>query len=596
MLMSPSMMLSFSYETLTILMAIAAVLCLGVALLIFLSKTNSGTPQHPQVDAPNGDAASTPQSAANIATPPAAGVASPDAAASPGHVQEDMSTDAAPLDPITEPPVPERFVPEENDAIKAEKAGNFEEAARLWHERGNPWAEMNALRKCNEKNNLAELELAMGQIHDAVNHMQAILAESPSDEVTRLRLVQCLLDLGRVQQAKDLVEVVIPNDAPLKATAPFLTRSARSFEAYGDIRSAQKYYRSAASRGVEVDDLSTRLVYLNQISRLLKTTPPSTQKPGSQDLLKRAVSLADSSTDVGKLDAVVGDKPLNTPPPLNFDHLEPHKIIVGHLALGGDPNEVTYSVRSIMSTASRFTLMRLVGERPASAVFEAVDCLLDCPVAIKVSRISAEGADLDVLQERLHAISLLNHPNLTKTTFVDRFGPLVRSVTEFHAGGNVASLITKMGNIGLPLMLRLLIQVAAGIGHAHRFGILHGDLRPENIMIGHDQLIKVVDFALQPWPVRFLPTDEISSRSDIPVQMADHEILTDITQFADLVEYLLEYTIVSPHLAQNMPENYDPVEELREVVSRARQNSFSSILQVRRILLQVLSNALPGQG
>ncbi len=481
----------------------------------------------------------------------------------------------------------DREIPSAEDARLAMEAGDYAKAAEIGNRRGNIAAERDAVAKVGDTARLAELDRALGDLLSAIEHYRISLDAAPEDENVRLRLIQALLDFSKIDEARPLVDAVSGEEGPIQGSARFLFEAARSFEAANAIRVARGYYRAAAARGVEVEDLSTRLIYLNQLTRLAEAAPPQSQRP---DL--SAAMEDESPEEFREASPALETRRLRSggPGAPGASVLEDHSIVVGHLALGGDQRESGYSVRSVASTASRFRYNRLIGERDLTAVFEGVDCLLDCPVAIRISRIGVTGEEFEILRHRLRVISQLNHPNLTKMTFVDHFGPIIRIATEYNGGGTLPAMVKRLDRIGLPLMLRILNQVATGLGTAHMHGILHGDLRPQNIMIGHDQLVKIVDFALQPWPVRSVPSGE-TSRQEIP-SGGNHEVQGDIRQFADLVETLLESVIVAPQLAEAKP-NYDPVEELRDLVAKAREGRFSSILQIQRILLQVLDASIP---
>lgn len=552
------------------------IVCLVVAIVLFRQSNRdlapgASTPAQPLPNAPSGPAAAT-TAAEDETQPPAP---------RPSQTQPKYDAETEDVDSSAS-------IPSEQDARQAEANGEFVRAAEMWRRRGNLLAEREALAKAGDPLRQADLERALGRDKQASVLYREALGKDPANERVRLRLVQTLLDIDEKAKARELVDVVSPADSPMTASALFLTDAARSFEAWGDIRTAQAIYRSAASRGVEIDDLSTRLMYLNQLTRLAEIPAGSQQRPdpmaGFDDERPEAAGATLETRRLG---------PTTPAPSAPRNSLEPHGIIVGHMALGGDVRESGYSVRSIASTAARFRYMRLVGERDRTAVFEGIDRLLDCPVAVRISRINCTGRDFEVLCERLKAIAQLNHPNLTKMTFADHYGPIVRIATEYNGGGTILTLLKRLDRIGLPLMLRILNQVTAALANAHGHGILHGDLRPQNIMIGHDQLIKIVDFALQPWPVRAMPAGE-TSRLDTPLNLQEHEIQTDIKQFADLLDFLLPNVVVAPSLKEAKPE-YDPIEELREVVSRAREGRFSSIIQVQRILFQILDACMPGQ-
>lgn len=479
-----------------------------------------------------------------------------------------------------------REIPTTEEARAAEASGDYLKAADCWRARGDLIPERLALLKADAPLRLALLELALEMNEEAIPRLKNALSTSPSEEKLRLRLIEALLDQERPQEAKALADAVVPESSPVCASAKFVAAVARAFEAFGDLDVALEYYKVAANRDQILADVPVRLMYLHQIMRMASALPPQPDARTPSKFIRKALDesqasfLEDAAT--GEVSASADEATL----------LNNHEVIVGHLALGGGTREFRHSVRSSASVASRLALTRLVAERTASAVFEGVDQMLDCPVAIKVSRVSTHSPDFEILRQRLQAISLINHPNVSKLTYADCYGGVIRVVTEYHSGGSLSVMAQRLEQIGLPLILRILLQVTSGIAAAHRHGIMHGDLRPENIMVGHDQLIKVHDFSLHPWPVR-RPDPDQTPREGNPSGMQENEIQMDLSQFADIVEFLIDKAMVPVSSAERPSILADPLEELREMVKRARRAEFSSFAHAHRILAQILDRSMP---
>lgn len=511
-----------------------------------------------------------------------------------------------PIPPTTRPAVRKRsrrVIPSREEAVLAEDVGDFGRAASIWKQRGNRVAQLRALTRANDQAGLARLEMALGWPELAIPRLEALIQEHSDDIDLRLKLFHAYLDLDKIDEARALAYAVFEDPGHLPVTAGHLVRLAAGFEAKGEQDMALKFYGEASRRPDVPEDVEIRILYLEEVNRL--QDPPETTS--GEYAASGVVALAlDEPTERKspspeemldqELDEAAGEQrqspaPQEQPSRIGRPILQGHEVIVGHLALGGERDRNGFSTRSVASPSSRYKLKRLAGEARHTALFEAVDCLLDCPVAIKLWHVAMMESDFDILRDRLRAIAKLNHPNLTKTTFVDRTGNVVRVVTEYHSGGNLEDMLSRMEKVGLPLMLRLMMQVASGVQSAHSHGIIHGDLRARNIMIGHDQLIKVVDFALAPWEVRRLKPDDSRSRDVLQLFPAE-ELQTDIRRFAGLLEFILERTVVSSVLAGNF-EDGDPLEELREVARRAREGAFSSLTPIQRIFQQILEGIQP---
>lgn len=141
------------------------------------------------------------------------------------------------------------------------------------------------------------------------------------------------------------------------------------------------------------------------------------------------------------------------------------------------------------------------------------------------------------------------------------------------------------------------MHLASALHTAHLRGIPHGDLRPENILIGPDQRLKVVDFAVAPIPIARIDfgRQPLSESIDTP-RIADllggsAGIQSDLVQMGDVMEFMLENSrrTVDPVVDRN---SVDPLEELREVVLRLRNGSFTSVLRLWQVLEQIFERAM----
>ncbi|MDX9975046.1 MAG: hypothetical protein RBU21_18820, partial [FCB group bacterium] len=349
---------------------------------------------------------------------------------------------AAPPKAGEEPTAP--GVPSRDEALEAERSGDYLKAADLHHVRCDFVAERSALRKTVEYRRLAELEFALGNPHRAAMALRNALEQDLTAEDVRLELVQCLLDEGSIAEACKMIDSLRDSNASkdFKASPRFLSIAARSFQAVGEFRMATELCNASFSASNSIGDVSTRCIYLNKMALLARTPPVRATDEISQRFMPAVFEAEDDTRSpfLGGTStaAAAGNESINA-------LLSPYEVIVGHVALGGYHSETPVSVRSIASTASRLELARLIGERPTSVVFEGVDKLLDCPVAIRLSRISIEGNDMALIRDRIRAIAALNHPNLSKITFADRFGPVVRIVSEYHGGGTLVGLLDRLG-------------------------------------------------------------------------------------------------------------------------------------------------------
>jgi serine/threonine-protein kinase len=147
---------------------------------------------------------------------------------------------------------------------------------------------------------------------------------------------------------------------------------------------------------------------------------------------------------------------------------------------------------------NRYQLLERFGSGGMAIVYRARDILLDRYVAIKVLR-DDRTRDADFDQQFRHearAVANLTHPNLvTVYDFgFDNGQPFI--VMELVPGTDLKSLLRKRGRFTVDEAIPLMVQACAGIGYAHRAGIVHCDVKPHNMLVSPDNRLKVTDFGI----------------------------------------------------------------------------------------------------
>jgi serine/threonine protein kinase len=150
-----------------------------------------------------------------------------------------------------------------------------------------------------------------------------------------------------------------------------------------------------------------------------------------------------------------------------------------------------------------------LGRGGMGAVYLGRQVSLDREVAVKV--LASELADDPVFLERLErearVMARLRHPNIVAVHDFQRTEDGAAIVMEFIEGGSLREKLQQHPH-GLPVdeALRILRQIAAGLEAAHASGVIHRDMKPENVLIGRDGMARVTDFGLA------LPLHEGSTR------------------------------------------------------------------------------------
>jgi predicted Ser/Thr protein kinase len=146
----------------------------------------------------------------------------------------------------------------------------------------------------------------------------------------------------------------------------------------------------------------------------------------------------------------------------------------------------------------RYVLLDPVGRGGMGVVYSAFDPELDRKVAIKFLR-PGKGANPAAARPQLlaeaQAIARLSHPNIVTVHDVGTFDGEVFFAMEYVKGETLRRA-QRPGLAGLQLTLSLYTAAGEGLAAAHRAGILHGDFKPENVLVGEDGRVRVTDFGL----------------------------------------------------------------------------------------------------
>jgi serine/threonine protein kinase len=162
---------------------------------------------------------------------------------------------------------------------------------------------------------------------------------------------------------------------------------------------------------------------------------------------------------------------------------------------------------------NRYQLLEPIGKGGMAFVYRARDQLLERLVAVKVLRedYSRDPAFQERFRQEAKAAANLSHPNIvTMHDFGLDDGQLFL-VMEYVPGTDLKTLIKQRVRFSPEEAVPLLIQACAGIGYAHRAGLIHCDVKPQNMLVTPDMRLKVADFGIS----RALATIHPDEQSDV---------------------------------------------------------------------------------
>ena len=144
-------------------------------------------------------------------------------------------------------------------------------------------------------------------------------------------------------------------------------------------------------------------------------------------------------------------------------------------------------------TVGKYKILSPLGSGGFGTVYLAQDTWLDKKVAIKVPH-RQQNLDFGELLHEPRLLGSLNHPNIVSVLTAEKQEGVFFIVMEYVAGETLETLIMREGALELTRALDLTVQIANAVDHAHTNNVIHRDLRPGNVLINEQGLVKVADF------------------------------------------------------------------------------------------------------
>ncbi len=154
--------------------------------------------------------------------------------------------------------------------------------------------------------------------------------------------------------------------------------------------------------------------------------------------------------------------------------------------------------RLTATLAGRYTGIELLGAGGMASVYRARDVALERTVAIKVLPPDLEPDDklISRFEQEAKLAAKLDHPNIIPIYRVESENGLHYFVMKFVPGKSLDALLANGRPLDVEFTLRVLLDAAAALGHAHQRGVVHRDVKPANIMIDTDERVILTDFGI----------------------------------------------------------------------------------------------------
>jgi len=147
---------------------------------------------------------------------------------------------------------------------------------------------------------------------------------------------------------------------------------------------------------------------------------------------------------------------------------------------------------------NRYQIEGRIGSGGMAEVYRARDLMLERTVAVKLLRedFSKDPTFRERFRQEAKAAANLSHPNIVT---IHDFGfdeKQIFIVMEYIPGTDLKTILESRGILSVDETLPLIIQACAGVGYAHRAGLIHCDVKPHNMIVTPDQRLKVTDFGI----------------------------------------------------------------------------------------------------
>jgi serine/threonine-protein kinase len=188
--------------------------------------------------------------------------------------------------------------------------------------------------------------------------------------------------------------------------------------------------------------------------------------------------------------------------------------------------------------AGRFEIKAVLGVGGMGVVYRAMDRELGEMVAIKTLKADAMASDPAMLQRFKDEIRLarkITHRNVVRTHDLGEVEGMYYITMEFVEGQSLKQLIQARGRLPVGVMLTVGKQLCRALEVAHEQGVIHRDIKPQNIVVEPSGTIKVMDFGIARLATRTEGVTQAGMAIGTPEYMAPEQLLGDAVDFrADL--------------------------------------------------------------
>jgi serine/threonine-protein kinase len=269
--------------------------------------------------------------------------------------------------------------------------------------------------------------------------------------------------------------------------------------------------------------------------------------------------------------------------------------------------QVMHMVEGLLG--GRYRLEQEIGRGGMGVVYLARDTQLDRPVALKFLGTLMDGSDeyRQRFMREAKVAARVNHPNIVSIYDISATLGRAHIVMEYVQGSSLARHIREKGRLTPREAVNIFMQACSALDAIHKAGIVHRDIKPDNVLIAKGGLVKLTDFGLAKaetsritaanvimgTPAYMSPEQsrglDVDARSDIySMGLVLHEMLTGKTAFtgADMVERQQHEMPPAPGaIVEGIPEDLDRI--VMKCIAKAVTERFQTVSELGAALRQV---------
>ncbi|OGD21908.1 MAG: hypothetical protein A2W03_11015 [Candidatus Aminicenantes bacterium RBG_16_63_16] len=157
-----------------------------------------------------------------------------------------------------------------------------------------------------------------------------------------------------------------------------------------------------------------------------------------------------------------------------------------------------YSLDRGGTFADRYEIIEEVGKGGMGRVYKVFDRKIKENIALKLLKpeIASDLRTIERFRNELKYARKISHPHVCRMYDIGEVGQMHYITMEYVSGEDLKSFIRRAGHLTEPKALSIAEQITEGLAEAHRLGVIHRDLKPQNVMIDRDGNAKVMDFGI----------------------------------------------------------------------------------------------------